>query len=435
MKQSWSEHVAEVFRLFLFIMSAIFSLFNILALLYIFRSVQLGAVIWRRRDNLRQEPLTPEKKRLGDQAAFFIAVPLAVFLHEGAHALAILAAGGQVVEFGYRVFWGYVVPAGAFTPVETWIIAMAGTLGSLGFGLALWLLLRHHPSSSLRYFGLRAFRFQIYFSLIYYPVFTLLGFVGDWRTIYDFAATPVLSAVTAVLHVVLLLFFWQLERRGYFEMPAHRTMEEQQAFEAVMRQAALGPDNEQLQLQYIDGLRRGGAQNRARHALNQFIEQRPYSAEAYLQRAALQSQGRSVSRQAAASAQEALNLGLPRPQQAALAHELVARQAVEADRPADAANHLSEAIQALASPHANAGTTANASALAHLYVLRSHAYRRQKLYERAYQDLQQGLKFGEAAGDETSAARHRQEMAILEQHAGRSFGEVTTREKEMTAAP
>lgn len=111
---------------------------------------------------MRQEPLTGEKQRLAEQAAFFLGVPPAVFVHELAHAVAVLAFGGQVAEFGYRVFWGYVVPQG-FTALENWIIALVGTLGSLGFGALLWLVLRRHESRTLQYFGLRAFRFQIYF--------------------------------------------------------------------------------------------------------------------------------------------------------------------------------------------------------------------------------------------------------------------------------
>ena len=102
-------------------------------------------------------------------------------------------AGGQVAEFHYRAFWGYVVPIGSFTAAQSWFIAIAGTLASLAFGLFVWWVFRRASSSTLRYFGLRAFRFQVYFSLIYYPLFTLLGFDGDWRTIYDFSATPLLS--------------------------------------------------------------------------------------------------------------------------------------------------------------------------------------------------------------------------------------------------
>ncbi len=108
-------------------------LFNVLALLYIGRAVQLAIRIGREWSSLRREPLTRAKQRLAEQAAFFLGVPPAVFIHELAHALAVLAFGGRVIEFGYRVFWGYVVPQGVFTATQNWIVAIAGTVGSLGF--------------------------------------------------------------------------------------------------------------------------------------------------------------------------------------------------------------------------------------------------------------------------------------------------------------
>ncbi len=121
-------------------MSLMTGLFNLLALLYIGRAVQLAVQVARNWNVVRQEPLTGEKQRLAEQAAFFLGVPPAVFVHELAHAVAVLAFGGQVAEFGYRVFWGYVVPQGSFTALQNWIIALVGTLGSLGFGALLWLV-------------------------------------------------------------------------------------------------------------------------------------------------------------------------------------------------------------------------------------------------------------------------------------------------------
>ena len=148
-------------------MSNIFGLFNIFSLIYIFRSLQLSVTIGREWSLLVQEPLTRHKKSIAEQASFFIAVPLGVFWHEFGHALAVWVSGGQVAEFGYRVFWGYVVPQGMFTPAQYWFISLAGTLGSLVFGAGIWLLLKANRHSTLSYFGLRAFRFQVYFSTIY----------------------------------------------------------------------------------------------------------------------------------------------------------------------------------------------------------------------------------------------------------------------------
>ena len=87
-------------------MSVISGLFNVLALLYIGRALQLVVQIIRNWAELRQEPLTRAKQQQAEQAAFFVGVPPAVLVHELAHAVAIWLFGGQVVEFGYRVFWG-----------------------------------------------------------------------------------------------------------------------------------------------------------------------------------------------------------------------------------------------------------------------------------------------------------------------------------------
>ncbi|MCZ7670661.1 MAG: M50 family metallopeptidase [Chloroflexi bacterium] len=146
--------------------------------------------------------------------------PLGVFFHELGHALAVWFFGGTVVGFNFRFFWGEVEHFGVYTLPERWLISLAGTLGSLLFGLGVWLALRHNRVSSLRYFGLRAFRFQIYFSLLYYPLFSIILPIGDWRVIYDFAATPILSSVTLVVHLLFLAAYWLYDRQGSFEAPA-----------------------------------------------------------------------------------------------------------------------------------------------------------------------------------------------------------------------
>ncbi len=100
-------------------MSSIFSLFDILAIIYLFRSVQLGLKIWREWAQIKLEPFTAAKKQLADQSSYFIAVPIGVLAHELGHAAAVWAFGGQVAEFHYRGFWGYVVPVGSFTAAQS----------------------------------------------------------------------------------------------------------------------------------------------------------------------------------------------------------------------------------------------------------------------------------------------------------------------------
>jgi len=390
------------------LMSIMTILFNILALLYIGRAVQLSVQIIRDWGTVRQEPLTRGKQRLAEQAAFFIGVPPSVFIHELAHALAIWLFGGQVVEFGYRVFWGYVVPAGTFTAVQDWIIALAGTLGSLGFGAAIWLALRHNPSRTLQYFGKRAFRFQIYFSLLYYPIFSLFLPIGDWRVIYDFRATPLLSGAFLVVHLAALLWFWRVDRRGWFEMPAFETLADQQAYESSRSAVARG--DEAARLRAIDDLRRGGARQQARAALTDFIQHHPDSAAAQLQQAALLAEGHNaIGKDTFEAASRALTLGLDDPNHVAFARELRATYYLErGDGPAAEA----ELDHALA-----AGDFLQPSLRADLHALRSQAYRRQGRYAEAFAELQIAIGLANEAGNAPAAARYAAELRVIEQNA------------------
>ncbi len=406
-------------------MFTITDLFNVFAFLYVLRSVQLLLVIGRQWTSLRAEPLTAAKKHLAEQASFFIAVPIAVFFHELGHALAVWAFGGRVLGFVYRFFWGEVEHNGAYTPTERWFVALAGTLGSLLFGLAIWWLLRRSRSSTLRFFGLRAFRFQIYFSLLYYPLFSVVLPIGDWRVIYDFTATPILSGVTLVIHLVFLFFYWRYDRQGWFEAPSHETAVAQAEFDALERETAVQPLNADLQLHYIDLLRRGGAQNKAQTALKRFLRENPNSATAYLELAALETgKQKTISKQAAGYAEKALQLGLPDARRTAMARQLVAGYQLEVGQVETAVQNYSQAVaslQSLTTADGPESALADARSLASLYRLRSLAYRRQRQYDDAYKDLQQAISLANQLGDEKMRQAFEEEMSILANHAGHAL--------------
>lgn len=401
-------------------MSLITGLFNLLALLYIGRAVQMALQVSRNWSAVRQEPLTREKQRLAEQAAFFLGVPPAVLVHELAHAVAVVAFGGRVVEFGYRVFWGYVVPSGTFTALENWIIAVAGTLGSLSFGALLWLALRRNPSRTLQYFGLRAFRFQIYFSLLYYPIFSLFLPIGDWRTIYDFAATPLLSGATAAVHVLLLLLFWRADRTGAFEMVAFDSAAGQARFQAT--QAAADAGNPQAQLRAISLLWSGGARRDARRSLKTFLSAYPTSAEGHLQLAIQAGDGsQQVNKEAYEAAGQALSLGLAGADQKALAHQLRSLYHLErGDGPA-AETELDAALTP--SPFHDLDEIMPIRR-AELHHLRSQAYRRQGRYEAAYAEVDQALRLAREMGLEPAIRKYADEKELIEKHAGRSLAEL-----------
>ncbi|MEM9450454.1 MAG: hypothetical protein AAGA75_18220 [Cyanobacteria bacterium P01_E01_bin.6] len=49
--------------------------------------------------------------------------------------IATWQVGGTVVEFQWRIFWGYIIPSGYFTAVEYWWIALSGNVVSIALGL------------------------------------------------------------------------------------------------------------------------------------------------------------------------------------------------------------------------------------------------------------------------------------------------------------
>ncbi len=407
------------------------SLFNVLALLYVGRAVLLAIRVVREWNALRREPLTGGKQRLAEQAAFFLGVPPAVFVHELAHALAIWAFGGRVVEFGYRVFWGYVVPQGTFTPVQHWIIAVAGTLGSLGFGLAVWLLLRRNASRTLQYFGLRAFRFQIYFSLLYYPIFTLFLPIGDWRTIYNFGATPILSGITAALHALLLLLFWRADRRGAFELVAFETTAAQSAYEA--NRVAAGMGNPDARLGVISALWAGGARREARRELEAFLVDYPQAAEGHLMRAIQAGDGSGhVGKEAFDAAGRALEAGLRVADQRALAHQLRAYHHLERGDGAAAGAELDAALTPTAGHDPDDIIPIRR---AELHKLRSQAHRRQRQYDAAGAEIDAALQWAREMSAEQLIQEYAAEKALIEKHAGRVLSPGDQEDKEWANMP
>ncbi len=389
-------------------MNGISGIFSIFSLIYVYRGVQLLSRIWREWAAIRAEPLTRVKKQLAEQASFFVAVPPGVFIHELFHALAIWLFGGQVVEFGYRVFWGFVVPDRTFPDTQQWFISLAGTLGTLVFGLGLFLIWRNSRSSALRYFSLRSFRYQVFFGLVYYPVFTLFLPIGDWATIYDFGATPMLSGITAVSHLLLLLLFWQGDRIGWFEQPAFASIADAEQFEALKQQVTLNPHDTAQQLLYIDLLRRGDARNQAKQQLKLFIDQNPTVPEGYLQRAALNINN-NISRKVVDDIEKALQVGLSRPNSLTFAYQTLGRYYLEQkDGGLTAVTHFTQALETATEP-------------APLHQLRSLAYRRLKQYDLAYKEINQAIQIAQNNSDNDAAAHYQEELKIIEHHAGRSF--------------
>jgi tetratricopeptide (TPR) repeat protein len=390
--------------------------FILISLLNVYYGLRVGRTLWQHRAAVRQEPLRPGYKRLLDQAAFFVAIPPGVLIHELFHALPILAFGGRVLDVGYAFYFGYVAHVGLSDEQQLWFVALAGTLGTLIYALGLYFALRRSPVSAYRYFALRSLRVHVFYALIFYPLFSAFTFIGDWRTIYDFGRTPLLSGVTLGVHLGLLALYWLGQRRGFFDMPAFDSPEQQRELLEIERQALANPQDLQASLRLADAYRRAGLRSQARRQLLRFLELNPNSADGHLQMALLEAQDQHrVPARAQHEAQEALRLGLSNPSAVAYAHQLIGQRHLEMERVREAAGHFRLGLEAAAGD----GNDALEAQMGYFCAV---ALRRQGQYDRARDHIDRSIRWAQAAGNEQAEARFRTELETIEGHAGRPTG-------------
>lgn len=393
-------------------------LFYGLSLLQAYYAVQLAGRIRQDWKGFRQPPLTRQKMHLVERAAFLLAIPPSVVVHEFFHAIPIWQFGGRVVSCGYGFYWGYVQPDRFFPATEQWIISLGGTVGSLLFAAVLFGLLYRNQSPTLRYFGRQSLRTLLFYSLIYYPIFTALTFIGDWRIIYDFGATSVLSGGTAVVHAALLLLFWQANRRGWFEMVGYASEQDAAKFEQLKTAWQHNPQDSKLLLAYVEALRLGGASQQATRILQQTITQNPNIAGAYLQLAFVQAEGkRNVPVAAVRNLEKALQLGLGDSRHLSMAHQLLGQYRLDIGQGEAALQHLDQAIGAI---EAKADLPINPLYKARLYHLRSLAHQRLRQWALAEQNARQALTWAQNAADDRAIAHYQRELEIAENWNGRS---------------
>ncbi len=192
-----------------------FTLFDLLSVFYVFIGIRAIATLIRQRRAFTDDELTAFDRRLASELAFFVFVPIGVFLHELGHAAATYQVGGTIDwlngGFHYALFWGYVIPRGDFSLVQEWWIALSGNLVSIVYGLLPLALLPLTRKAWIKYTILSFVRIQLGWSLIGYPLITLTGIDSDWRTIYS-TRTLYLSAAVFVVHVSLVAGLWLLNR-------------------------------------------------------------------------------------------------------------------------------------------------------------------------------------------------------------------------------
>lgn len=183
--------------------------FDLISLLYAFLSLD---TLWRLRQQWKSfwdDNITRQDRLLAQRVALFLLIPLGVLFHEVGHALATWQVGGTVVDFQWRLFWGYVTAVGDFTPLERWWISLSGNVVSIVLGILAIpaFLMTHKPI--LKQILLTFTAAELVYSVVFYPIFSFMSesFEGDWVTIYNFSVYPY-AQITLVLHLTLLVTLW-----------------------------------------------------------------------------------------------------------------------------------------------------------------------------------------------------------------------------------
>ena len=194
--------------------------FNVIAIVYGVMAVMTVVRLSQERQVLTQKLLFREGRNLAFMAAFLLLDPPAVLLHELGHIAAVNIVGGKVVSLEYGFYWGAVnwLPSLPQHPMDLYWTALAGNLVTLvlGFVFLPLLFVRRIPPF-YRYVVFYFSALQAIHVLIWYPLMTLGGFVGDFNAIYS-RNTLDASIVAGVMHgsiILWLLASWRLGALGW----------------------------------------------------------------------------------------------------------------------------------------------------------------------------------------------------------------------------
>ena len=187
--------------------------FALISLFYVILGVR---VIYQLARNFRQtfdRTFTHEYRMLVDQAAFFVLLPIAVALHELGHAVAIHLYGGEVLDWGFYGFAGYVAfDPRDFTDAQQIVIAAAGTVVNLllaAIAVALVFLKRPPLRAAINQLLIQFTWISLLNALVVYPLLDIAaGLNGDWTQMYG-GGVPALSLLILIIHItVLAALFW-----------------------------------------------------------------------------------------------------------------------------------------------------------------------------------------------------------------------------------
>jgi hypothetical protein len=186
-----------------------FTAFDLISIFYCIIAIGVVRRLVKNWKPFWDDVITPFDTRLVTEASFFLLIPLGVLLHELGHAVATWQFGGTVVDFEWRIFWGYIIPRGDFTTVQRWWISFSGNLVSILIGIIPLFFIGRVQKPIIKELLLYFAKIEIIYSLIFYPLFSFVGFRGDWVRIYDFSVKPY-AQITLALHIILLFILWKI---------------------------------------------------------------------------------------------------------------------------------------------------------------------------------------------------------------------------------
>lgn len=187
--------------------------FALISLIYVVIGIRSIARMINSWEKVWDRRFTVKDRQLVDEAAFFVLVPVSVALHELGHAIAIWSFGGEVVDFGFYGFAGYVsfFPFG-FSDLQLTLISAAGSVVNLILcAVALGMVFFKRPP-----FRAAINELLVQFAIvsganafILYPILDLASNLnGDWRQMYS-SGVPWLTWIIVAVQIGVIGF-------GYF---------------------------------------------------------------------------------------------------------------------------------------------------------------------------------------------------------------------------
>ena len=109
---------------------------NLLSLVYGVLAVRMAWDVWRGRQSLFDDQVTPEDQRRAQGIAFYLLWPPAVLLHEGGHALVAALFGAHHIRLHFFGYWGEITYDPTLSDRQDWWVALAGNAVTYGWDLS-----------------------------------------------------------------------------------------------------------------------------------------------------------------------------------------------------------------------------------------------------------------------------------------------------------